>query len=139
MKTDRLLGPFAYIHYICQLVPNRNNRPTEFTNRIESRWPFERGVMRFANRPPCRSLKLLFQKLGVCSPFFPSSLDNPPARYVATESTNEEPTTGVHNIQLVYSLYARNICMQIFQSNSVQLLFRLYFLGFRLHWNFVCG
>ena len=98
MKTDRLLGSFAYIHYICQLVPNRNNRPTEFTNRIESRWPFERGVMRFANRPPCRSLKLLFQKLGVCSPFFPSSLDNPPARYVATESTNEEPTTGVHNI-----------------------------------------
>ena len=81
-----------------------NNRPTEFTNRIESRWPFERGVMRFANRPPLPITKIIVPEIRGSSPLrhlfslLASPLDNPPARYVATESTNEQPTTGVHNI-----------------------------------------
>lgn len=66
MKTDR---PSNWRAHMRLYRPSNNHRLIEFTNRTGSRWPFDRVVMRFANRPPrpCRSLKLLFQKLGVCS------------------------------------------------------------------------
>lgn len=75
---------------------SRNNRAMKYTDRIESRWPFERGVTRFANRPPCPMTEIIVPEIRGLQPF---PLDNqPPAWYVATESTNEEPPTGVHNI-----------------------------------------